>query len=300
MLDRVAMIVAVAVRHRQAIVEEAEVELAFLQHAADRAVVVGRHGIVARFRMTPGTDEIRAVLRLQETDHDHLAHSVAPSREARDHRAESAVRASLPRTVLCERRHSCSPWSTLPNGTAPVELREVPEPQTRTQRGARRGARLLAQPRRTAIVPQQRGRLGAGTGCRRRRAAPGRGWQRPAGGNARRRADGRIRLGAARRGAQPSHGGVARQCQLLAGGDAAGRRPDRASHIASWRTAARQARADHRCRRRRRHHRRAACGAFWRARHGGGRTAGSRRGNAGNSVRRKWSRASTTHRAASG
>ena len=48
MLDRVAMIVAVTVRHRQAVVEEAKVELAFLQHAADGAVIIGGHGIVAR------------------------------------------------------------------------------------------------------------------------------------------------------------------------------------------------------------------------------------------------------------
>ena len=73
-LDRVAMVVAVAVRHRQTVVEEAEVELAFLQHAADGAVVVGGHRVIARFRMAPGTDKVGAVLRLQETDHDHLAH----------------------------------------------------------------------------------------------------------------------------------------------------------------------------------------------------------------------------------
>ena len=40
-LDGMAVVVAVAVRHRQAVVEEAKVELAFLQHAADGAVVVG-------------------------------------------------------------------------------------------------------------------------------------------------------------------------------------------------------------------------------------------------------------------
>ncbi len=73
-LDGVAVVVAVAVRHRQAVVEEAEVELAFLQHAADGAVVVGGHGVIARFRMTPGAHEVGAVLRLQEPDHDHLAH----------------------------------------------------------------------------------------------------------------------------------------------------------------------------------------------------------------------------------
>ena len=118
MLDRVAMVVAVAVRHREPIVEEAEVELAFLQHAADGAVVVGRHGVVARFRMAPGTYQVGAVLRLQEADHDHLAHARAPSPLLRSSPVSS-------RGTAVEGETRCSALVTTPNGKAPVELREV-------------------------------------------------------------------------------------------------------------------------------------------------------------------------------
>ena len=148
----------------------------------------------------------------------------------------------------------------------------TPRAATATQRSAGRGACVLAEPGRAALGPQQRRRLGAGPGRRRRRAEAGRGRQRPAGRHARRRTDRRVRLGAARRGAWASHGGAAGQRQLRAGGHAAGRRPHRVAHAASWRAAAGQARADHRCGRRCRHHRGAACGALRRAGDRGGRT----------------------------
>ena len=70
----VRMVAPVHVRHRQSVVEEAEMELAVLQHPADVPVVVGRPGVGARLRMAPGAREIGAVLRLQEGDQGHLAH----------------------------------------------------------------------------------------------------------------------------------------------------------------------------------------------------------------------------------
>ena len=51
--DGVGMIIAVAVRHRQPIVEERHVEFAGFENSRDLLVVVRRHRIVARFRMTP-------------------------------------------------------------------------------------------------------------------------------------------------------------------------------------------------------------------------------------------------------
>ena len=71
-LDRVRVIAAVAVGHGQAVVEEGHVELAGLQDARNLLVVVGRMGVVARLRVTPGARQVRAVLRLQEADHRHL------------------------------------------------------------------------------------------------------------------------------------------------------------------------------------------------------------------------------------
>ena len=65
---------AVELRHAQAVVEERELKLAGLEHPADAGVVVGRHEIVLRVRVAPGAREIRAVLRLQKPDHDHVAH----------------------------------------------------------------------------------------------------------------------------------------------------------------------------------------------------------------------------------
>ena len=71
-LDGVRVVVAVAVGHGEAVVEEGHVELAGLQDAGDLLVVVGGMGIVARLRMPPGARQVRAVLRLQEPDHHHL------------------------------------------------------------------------------------------------------------------------------------------------------------------------------------------------------------------------------------
>src|SRR3546814_1465778 len=64
---------------RQPVVEESQVELARLEDLRDPAVEVLRRGIVARFRMPPGTGELRAVLGLQKSDQCHLP-PVVPSR----------------------------------------------------------------------------------------------------------------------------------------------------------------------------------------------------------------------------
>jgi len=78
MLDGVGVIAPIHVRHRQAIVEETEVKLPLLQDAPDIPVIITRPAIGARSRMAPGAREIGAVLRLQKTDQNHLAHRRCP------------------------------------------------------------------------------------------------------------------------------------------------------------------------------------------------------------------------------
>ena len=70
---RFPVVVAEAIRHREAIVEEREVELAVLEGAGDPPVVLRGHEVGAGFGVTPGRGEIRAVLRLQKTDHGNPA-----------------------------------------------------------------------------------------------------------------------------------------------------------------------------------------------------------------------------------
>ncbi len=76
--DRVRVVVAVAVRHCQAIVEEADMEFSRFEHACDVAVIVGGHEAGRGVRMPPGADEVRAVLRLQEGHESHLPHAHFP------------------------------------------------------------------------------------------------------------------------------------------------------------------------------------------------------------------------------
>ena len=73
-LDRMGVIAAIAVRHRQPIVEEPQMEAPGFQDAADAAVVLGRGEVRQRQWMPPRADEVRAVLRLQEGDQRHLPH----------------------------------------------------------------------------------------------------------------------------------------------------------------------------------------------------------------------------------
>jgi hypothetical protein len=80
-LDRVAMVVAVAIGHGQPVIEEADVELAFLEHPADGGVEVRRPGVLAGIGMSPGGHEVCAVLGLQEAHHHHLSlHHLSPVR----------------------------------------------------------------------------------------------------------------------------------------------------------------------------------------------------------------------------
>jgi hypothetical protein len=48
------MVVAIAIGHRQPVIEEADMELAFLEHPADGGVEVRGPGILAGIRMPPG------------------------------------------------------------------------------------------------------------------------------------------------------------------------------------------------------------------------------------------------------
>ncbi len=89
-LDGMRVIAAIHVRHRQPVVEEAEMKLALLQHAADVPVKIRRPRVGARLWMAPGTGEVRAVLRLQKADHDHLTHRRGPSLTAPDQLGSSS------------------------------------------------------------------------------------------------------------------------------------------------------------------------------------------------------------------
>src|SRR4051794_15794482 len=70
--DRVGMVAAEQIRHREAIVEEAEMEFPGLQRPADAAIILSAGEILCRERVAPGPDEVRAVLRLQEPHQSHL------------------------------------------------------------------------------------------------------------------------------------------------------------------------------------------------------------------------------------
>jgi hypothetical protein len=85
--DRLGEAAAVELGHAEAVVEEGELELARLEDAADAGVVVGRGEIAERVGMAPRAREVRAVLRLQEPDHDHVAHDARLTRSRADARA---------------------------------------------------------------------------------------------------------------------------------------------------------------------------------------------------------------------
>ena len=62
---RVLVVAAVHVRHRQPVIEEAEMEFSFFKDTAEMPIVIGGPGIRARLRVAPGACEIRAhLLRL--------------------------------------------------------------------------------------------------------------------------------------------------------------------------------------------------------------------------------------------
>ncbi len=69
--DRFAVVVAVDVRHGEAVVEERHVEFSGFQNAGDPLVVRRRQEIALGLRMPPRARIVRAVLRLQERDQRH-------------------------------------------------------------------------------------------------------------------------------------------------------------------------------------------------------------------------------------
>ena len=58
-------------------VEEGKLELPLLQYLPDLLIVGSGGEVSAGFRVPPGTRQRRAVLRLQETDQNHLTHDVS-------------------------------------------------------------------------------------------------------------------------------------------------------------------------------------------------------------------------------
>ena len=96
--DGVPVIVAVAIRHRQTIVEECHVKFSGFENPGDLLIVIRRHRIVARFRMAPRARQVGAVLRLQESDHRHL-----PRHAALPVSAERGVTRDRARRPICIR-----------------------------------------------------------------------------------------------------------------------------------------------------------------------------------------------------
>ena len=82
---RLGEVVAEAVRHREAIVEKREVELAVFQGPGNPPVVFGGHEVARGLGMAPRRGEVRAVLRLQKADHGDSAvrHPALPSLASR-------------------------------------------------------------------------------------------------------------------------------------------------------------------------------------------------------------------------
>ena len=72
-LDGVGVVAGVAVGQGEAVVEEAEMELAALEGAADLLVEISRHEVGAAVAVAPGHGEVGAILGLEKADHRHLA-----------------------------------------------------------------------------------------------------------------------------------------------------------------------------------------------------------------------------------
>ena len=110
-LDGVRVVAAEHVRHRQAIVEEADVELARFEHAGDVLVVFRRPAVGARLRMTPRGGEVvqfcacrnatRVICRMASSL--SLAGAVAPLR-AMPHHARLSSPPPLPGYTGCAER----------------------------------------------------------------------------------------------------------------------------------------------------------------------------------------------------
>src|SRR5215813_12119205 len=107
---RGTMIVAVAVGHGQAIVEERHMKPAGFEDAGDLLVVVRRVGVIARLRMSPGAWQVRAVLRLQEADHHHLPRHGLPPERRDPWLATISAQARRPSRIRRQARTACSTW----------------------------------------------------------------------------------------------------------------------------------------------------------------------------------------------
>ncbi len=115
--DGMPVIVAVAIRHRQTIVEESHVKFAGFENPGDLLVIIRRHRIVARFRMPPRTRQIGAILRLQESDQRHL-----PRHAVLRLSAGSDIMSGRVRRPVCTRppaRAICPRWRPRPRFRQP-------------------------------------------------------------------------------------------------------------------------------------------------------------------------------------
>jgi hypothetical protein len=99
------MIVAIAIGHGQAIVKESDVKLAGFEDAGNLLVVIGRMGVIARLRVTPGARQVRAILRLQESRSSPSAVSYPVSWKLDDPSWEDKL-------ILERRRRTSGPSST--------------------------------------------------------------------------------------------------------------------------------------------------------------------------------------------
>src|SRR5262245_19131503 len=106
------MIIAIAIGHDQAIIKEGDVELARLEDAGNLLVVSGRMSVIARFRVSPGARQVRAVLRLQKADHHHLPRHVASPGKLEDPSWEDKL-------ILEHRRRTSGQSSTSTPGSPP-------------------------------------------------------------------------------------------------------------------------------------------------------------------------------------
>ncbi len=115
--DGVGVVVAVAVGHRQPVVEKRHVKFSGFENPRDLLIVFRRGEIRARFRMAPRARQVGAVLRLQEANHRHL-----PCHAASPYQADIQIDAAIPypcasarnlsqvasSTSMPSRRRSCS------------------------------------------------------------------------------------------------------------------------------------------------------------------------------------------------
>ena len=92
MPDRFPEIVAIAIRYREPVIKERQMELSPLQGPSDVFVIFAREPVRLRRRMAPGGRIIRAILGLQKADQFHLpGHAPLPHPVWRACRARRAA-----------------------------------------------------------------------------------------------------------------------------------------------------------------------------------------------------------------